>query len=419
MNIFRDPKDVSPSDVQQVCRDALSEGPQFEIKSDLPTRTSQLDGWHSGASFGDFARNQIAEEVVAFANTMGGVLLIGIEESSDHPHRAVKVCPLPRVQELARRLRQAVQDIVDPPLPLLEAEGIDMGGGSGVVILRVAASRRMPHRHQVNKEVFIRRADESVRIGMREIQELTIRAVAEVTRIDDLIEKRRARFHGDFSDWIRQSEPAGARYPGGGLHLIGVPTTSFDLGRVVGRSDLIPCSRPLRARFRTVISPCSWPAGSSLIWKPALRSIRAEHRGEKTFAAYSLHSDGICELSFFYGNTNYRQGLFANWLVAALAFMLNWIEIIRRAAENVGTEFALAPAIAILGVDAILAEYGVNSFAEAYGTRLEPGFYKLPIMSIGEADEFLTHIAQFDEDIWNLAGVDIGEGRPIFEFADA
>ena len=99
-----------------------------------------------------------------------------------------------------------------------------------------------------------------------------------------------------------------------------------------------------------------------------------EVRNEKVMASYVLQSDGMCELSFFYGNTDYRQGLYASWLAAALAYMLNWIERIRRGAENVGTEFALAPAIDIVGADAILAEFGVSSFAEAYGTRIAPEF---------------------------------------------
>jgi hypothetical protein len=422
MNIFRDPLDnITRPGIEQICSDEVSEGLQLELKSDLPTRIGRPDEWHSGGSFGEFARNQLAEEVVAFANTMGGVILVGIEESPDHPHRAAKPRPVPRVNELARRLRQAVHDIVDPPLPLLEAWGIDMGGGSGVVVMRVAPSRRKPHRHQVNKEVFIRRADETVRIGMREIQELTIRSVAEVTRIDDVIEERRQKFHQDLSDWRRLTERGWeASFPGGGLHIIGIPTTSFELGRVAGRADLLPSAPVLKARFGPNVHTCTWPAAKPLNWKTALRSVTAEVRNEKALAAYVLQSDGVCELSFFYTNTDYRQGLYASWLVAALAYMLNWIEIIRRGAENVGTEFALAPAIDVVGADAILAEFGVNNFAEAYGTRIAPAFHKLPIMSVGGPTEFLGLIAQFNEDVWNLAGVDIRPvGLPVFEFGEA
>src|SRR6516164_8338426 len=139
MTIFRAPiNTITDKDIAQLCTDAVSEGLELELKSDLPSRSGQRDGWHAGQAFGDYARNQIAEEIIAFANTAGGVVLIGINETTDHPHRADRPNPLPRVHELARRLRQAVYDIVDPPLPLLEAEGVDMGAGSGVVVMRVA-----------------------------------------------------------------------------------------------------------------------------------------------------------------------------------------------------------------------------------------------------------------------------------------
>jgi hypothetical protein len=96
----------------------------------------------------------------------------------------------------ARRLRQSVQDIVDPPLPLLEVRGIvtEADGTSGGVVMRVGKSRRAPHRSTVNKEVYVRRDDESVRIGMREIQELTMSRLAEVHAIDEEIARRRDRF---------------------------------------------------------------------------------------------------------------------------------------------------------------------------------------------------------------------------------
>jgi hypothetical protein len=421
MNIFRDPLDsITSSDVEQVCTDEVSEGLQLELKSDLPTRTSRPDDWHTGGNFGEFARNQVAEEIIAFANTIGGVVLIGIEETTDHPHRAARPRPLPRVHELARRLRQAVHDIVDPPLPLLEAEGVDLDGGGGVVIMRVAPSRRKPHRHQANKEVYIRRADESVRIGMREIQELTIRSVAEVARVDEVIEEGRERFRSDLSDWTRLNEPTGGtRIPGGGVHIVGIPTTSFDLGRVTGRDELHPSATTLRARLGSSVYPCNWPAAKTLDWKAALRSVTAHVRSKNVLASYLLQTDGVCELRFFYGNDENRQGLYANWLVAALAFMLNWIEVIRRAGQSVGAEFALAPAICVIGSEAILAEYGVQNFRDAYGTRLPVGFHKFPTLSVGRPDDFLNLIARFDEDVWNLAGVDIRNvGMPVFEFGN-
>jgi schlafen family protein len=393
MNILNSPLSaLSANDIHQLCVDGVSEGLTLELKSDLPTRLGKSDEWHGGGSFGEFARNQIAEEIIAFANTIGGVVLIGVYETSDHPHRAEKLHPLPRVHELARRLRQAVQDIVDPPLPLLEAEGVEMAEGSGVVVMRVSASRRRPHRHQVNKEVFIRRADESVRVGMREIQELTLRSVGEAVRIDTAIERRRRSFQQDLSDWARTVDSMKRpRLPANGVHLVGIPTTTFDLGRVAGRPELLSAGPGLKARFGAAVHSCNWPWARSLTWKPALRSLIARNESTRLEASYLRQTDGLCELRFYCANTETRKGLYASWLAGGLAYMLDWIERIRRGSGNVGTEFALAPVVGVVSSPAVLVEYGVDNFVEAYGTTLAVGFHEFPILSIGGFDEFSSH----------------------------
>jgi predicted HTH transcriptional regulator len=208
MRILRDPlESITAADIQQLCADEVSESTELELKSDLPSKAGkQADPWYAGNAFGDYARNKIAEEVVAFANTLGGVVCIGIEESSDHPKRAVATLPLPRVHELARRLRQSVYDMIDPPLPILEAAGVEFGtNGDGVVLLRVPPSRRRPHRNQANKEVFVRRAEESVRVSMREVQELTLQAVSEAAKTDTIIADSRKKYREQFYSSLRSS----------------------------------------------------------------------------------------------------------------------------------------------------------------------------------------------------------------------
>ena len=81
---------------------------EVEYKADLPVKNGRVhDAWHSGGAVGEYARNAIAEEITAFANTMGGTVCIGIAETPDHPKRADKPQPLPRVHELARRIPES------------------------------------------------------------------------------------------------------------------------------------------------------------------------------------------------------------------------------------------------------------------------------------------------------------------------
>jgi hypothetical protein len=62
---------LKAQDVIQLCADAVQEGTEVEYKSDLPVKGGKaLDAWHTGGAVGEYARNAIAEEITAFANTV-------------------------------------------------------------------------------------------------------------------------------------------------------------------------------------------------------------------------------------------------------------------------------------------------------------------------------------------------------------
>jgi Putative DNA-binding domain len=306
----------------------------FGYFSRFPKDGRGQDPWHAGKSVGQYARNVIAEEIVAFANTLGGVVCIGINETKDNPKRADSPNPLPRVHDLARQLRQAVYDIIDPPLPLLEAWGIDLGAGSGVVLLRVSPSHRRPHRQQANKEVFIRRSDESARLSMREIQDLTIQSMSQATKIDETIAARRGEHRTQALSWLESTRTSQEGIWGGGLQLFGIPTTAFDLGRVVGRPQLTNLLTTMTADFGGEKYPCVWPHAANLDWRPGLRRIFAEKQLLDRKTHYSLLTNGTCEISLYFKATEERPGLFAGWLVGGIGTMLNWIDRIRGTSNN-------------------------------------------------------------------------------------
>ena len=312
--------------------------------------------------------------------------------------------------------------MIDPPLPVVETTGIELHpNGSGVVLIRVPQSRRRPHRHSVNKEAFVRRADEAVRISMREIQELTIQSIAEATRIETTINERRGKFLSDAMDWHGHRLENGRRW-GGGFQLIGIPTTPVELVRVVGRPGLTGAPSRVFAGFggeRQV--ECVWPQARNLDWKPGLRSIFAQNvvnRSQDGFpdrkTIYSLQTNGVCELSHIFQANRRVPGLFAGWMAGVLGFMLAWVDRIRDEG-GVSAEYALAVQLLIFDQPVLFAEYGVGSFAETRGAALSEGEHVFPIMSIGTNDEFSRHLERFDEDLWNLAGFDIQRIGPKFK----
>ena len=80
--------ELAPEDIERLIEERVIEGIDIEFKKTLPSKKGN-DPWIEGKDkIGDYARNQILEEIIAFANAYGGVLCIGISESDDTPASA-------------------------------------------------------------------------------------------------------------------------------------------------------------------------------------------------------------------------------------------------------------------------------------------------------------------------------------------
>ena len=137
---------VDSDDIMSLVTSRIPEGEPVEFKRELPAKGGQ-DSWMvDQKKIGQHAKDQILKEVVAFANAFGGVLVLGIEESSAVPRVAQDVHPVPRCVELAERFQLVFRDRVEPHLAHLEVFGVTTSGTEGVVVFRVPKSRRAPHR---------------------------------------------------------------------------------------------------------------------------------------------------------------------------------------------------------------------------------------------------------------------------------
>ncbi|HXQ65724.1 MAG TPA: ATP-binding protein, partial [Alphaproteobacteria bacterium] len=199
------------------------EGQLFEIKETLPAEDARkrLDAWMSAPAQGqsrrgpdDYAKEGLFAELNAFANSEGGWLVLGLEETADKPSRAGAIKPLPECHELADRLQRAAHDWLDPPVPGLQFRGIEAGGGprDGVIIARVPRSPLAPHR--LNKarrtqEAYKRVGDETKPMGMREIQDMTLERALGHSRIEGAFEEARQRYGELVSDHFPQTRLIG------------------------------------------------------------------------------------------------------------------------------------------------------------------------------------------------------------------
>lgn len=85
-------------------------------------------------------QNDLADELAAFANTRGGVLLLGVDDAT----RQVLGIPVERLDAVEALVRQACQDSVTPPAaPLIERMTLPDSVGVPQPILRVEVSRSL------------------------------------------------------------------------------------------------------------------------------------------------------------------------------------------------------------------------------------------------------------------------------------
>ena len=96
--------ELTKVDIERVVANAEPEGQGVEFKRALSERKGKPNPWYKGGDgVGDRARDELLEEVVAFASTYGGTLILGIDETEDYPKRASKITPVPRCARLMGR----------------------------------------------------------------------------------------------------------------------------------------------------------------------------------------------------------------------------------------------------------------------------------------------------------------------------
>ncbi|WP_301103413.1 ATP-binding protein [Propionivibrio sp.] len=201
LSIFTKPiENITAADVRELIEHGTPENYQVEYKRDLPTDNRHQDTWRTAKEINTFSSDKILGEIVAFANAMGGTLILGIKETHDKPPRAGEITPLPHVADLAQRFEDKATTI-EPPLFGLKIWPVVMDDTSeekgGVVIFRVPQSNRAPHRLSTNGKAFVRTGTSARVMDMRQIQDMTLNVARGNERIEETFLKRRE----DFEDW--------------------------------------------------------------------------------------------------------------------------------------------------------------------------------------------------------------------------
>lgn len=173
-----------------------SEESQFlEFKGVMTLKDGAL-GWNDKGKIHDSERDGLAKEIVAFANAYGGHLIVGIKESEENPRIAGKLAePHSNAIELAERLRSALKSIIDPPINGLRIQPINADeSGRGYLAIEIPQSIHAPHGFGNPPSAFVRRADRSEPMTMRDLQNVFWEARTRRERIESELSKFSNRF---------------------------------------------------------------------------------------------------------------------------------------------------------------------------------------------------------------------------------
>ena len=411
---------IDSGDIQALIAENVSESPQIEFKESLPARGSgDPDPWMQGEHrVGDRARNEILEEVVAFANAYGGALVLGIAEDGAKPPVAANVSPLPLCAGLAERFRQVFGACVDPPLPALDIVSVPTAGDNGVIVFRTGRSRRGPHRVKPTLKCPIRRDDRCEALNMREIQDMTLNLARGTERLERRLQERSKKFQEEFK---RLESPDDAF----GFRMTAVPIgDEVRFESVYSGGNLIEDLYPPKVEIERGLDDRHSPLRTILDshdmrfhdWRPMLRAARVENSydgdsGAVSFAYAEIHADGLLEWGFVSNRVNrvfpespVEMKFDSETPVSTLAGLLHWADRVRQRALAPGAEYVVQPHFR---VTANGVQVGGNDYRFVVGSieQNDTGFPLYPLDASGEIDKT---VSRFETDFWNYFGKDPG-----------
>ncbi|AOJ87165.1 AAA family ATPase [Burkholderia sp. MSMB0856] len=126
-----DLRDVTFADLLALKENQIPESHTLDFKRDFPTEKD--------------ARVSLAADVVAFANTRGGDLILGADEEGGVISRFVPI-ELQNVDAALRSLQSTLTDLIEPKIPGVHLEAIAVPDGGYIVIVRTPSSFQAPHR---------------------------------------------------------------------------------------------------------------------------------------------------------------------------------------------------------------------------------------------------------------------------------
>ena len=403
--------EIGLADIDALVSSGLPEGEQVEFKRSLSTAKGKPDPWEDGKEPGDRAKIEILEEVTAFANAYGGVLVLGIEDSLTKSAVASAIAPVPRCTDLAERFKLVFRDCVEPKLSGLEVIAVLTAGESGVIVFRVGRSHSAPHRVTKTMVCPVRRADRCERMTMREIQDMTLSVSRGLERLDKRLSERSKRFGHEFERLVSSDDAFGCRFTA-------VPThDDIEFDRVF-RNDSLAGGfnfpwRNILLDGRPIIGVSCGPRS----WRALLRGARSDNRMpevehneegrlipkkiDRNFF-HEIHCDGLVEFCGLHVSRWEHQSFPPRWLFVMFGNLLLWVKDVRRLSHPVSAEYLVEVELYMTSRSPL----PIDEHGDAYWRPENPN-QKFPHYVISGDSDVVEVFGRFYRDVYHLVGQDM------------
>lgn len=400
---------ITLADLQALVDAAARETDELEFKGDLPFKpsrgtTSTSDRWYEhGDRIGEYARDKLLAEIVAFANADGGTLILGLHETKDEPRRAERLDPLPNCESLAKRLADASEDVIEPRLPVFGATAIPSGlsDGSGFVIMKVGKSIAGPHRLKSDSEFYVRRGERAARMNVREIKE----RVLELARTGDKVEQAfQTRQASGEQAYLRLLRVPTKGMPAVHIRATALPISPQNIENLTRRRDLWWSGERFSARISDKWdADCAIPANEfSASPTVRLRSFTAQN---EIGLDRLLCSDGTVEFSYNIPTTEPYRGsqaiVFWPWLIGLVAGTVAQVDRLKSRLAWDSVEFGLEVELKTAGP---LRVFWDASIRES-GAVIPATPLLLPRYSIATEESYDDILGTMIRDVMNAAGI--------------
>lgn len=404
--------EITREDIEGLCRESVIEDEQIDFKQTIPHKEGEgRDPWRDNRDIKQYGRDQLLATLVAFANSYGGDLVIGIRDDGSQPGKAEELTPIPECQDAAHRLGQSAAACIEPPVAGLQTHCVLTEGAAGAIVIRVPRSRMAPHRLTSDRHCYQRVRHETMPMTMRQIQDLTFNVVRGLEAVDRRFSEARRRFYG-WTDGRRTSQVKQFR-----IRVTAVPTAGeVYLERVHAVDAILPMSRSARMVMSTKEKArydLAFPFGVNN-WRPALRSTVGESSYSDRAGRITLSCDGMInyeycsEIAVADDNPNARgyqrtYVLCPEWYLALVANTIETAQRFRVAAGASVVEYGLEAEI-VTTHDLPVLPIGPSAYTSS-GT-IPAGSVEFPRYAFGPPDTWRESYLLLYRDFWDSVGVD-------------